>query len=232
MRRNQRRVLSGLGFQLEAGLHFLAGANGSGKSSLLLALAGLVPYEGSIRLGGEELKSLGPAARARRVSLVQQARPTALPFSIREFVLMGRHPHRPFLASYSASDRQRCEEALAMMGIRALAERPLAQVSGGEQQKAALAQAVCQDTPLILLDEPEQSLDPRGRRDLYLLLDALASQGKCILCATHDLDALRRPAARALGLHSGRLVFDQPGGACAEAQLSFLYEDQAPPGWN
>jgi iron complex transport system ATP-binding protein len=222
-------VLSSLSFELEAGLHFLAGANGSGKSSLLLALAGLLPYEGSIRLAGEPLKGLAPQARARRISLVPQARPSALSFSVREFVLMGRHPHRLLLASYGLEDQRRCEEALALMGIAPLAGRRLSQLSGGELQKAALAQALCQDTPVILLDEPEQSLDPRGRRELYGLLDALALQGKCILCATHDLDALRRPAARALGLRSGRLVFDQPGGACADAQLSFLYEDQDAP---
>ncbi|MEL6594163.1 MAG: ABC transporter ATP-binding protein, partial [Bacteroidota bacterium] len=166
-----RSVLRDVSVSFVSGLSYLIGANGSGKTTLLHCLAGLHPFGGDILLDGKAL----PSGRnlAQMIALVPQRIELPFRFSVEEYVLMGRFPYLNWLGTYQPEDRERARQAMSDLGISGFAERSLQQLSGGELQKVLLARAICQDTPVLLLDEPAQSLDPWQQNWLYQQLEAL-----------------------------------------------------------
>lgn len=215
-----RDILRGVSLSFTDGLNYIAGLNGSGKTSLLHCISGRYEYKGAIRLDGADLDSLTPRERARRISLVPQRLQTAFRVDVFDFVLMGRYPYLDWMGSYTAADREAARGSLEKMGVAALSGRRLDEVSGGELQKVLIARALCQDAPFLLLDEPAQGLDPRNRAEAYALLRELSQSGKTVLCTTHDADAIRDGEARVLGLREGKLVWDSPGGEDLPAQMA------------
>ena len=215
----QQEILRALNLELGEGIYYLAGLNGSGKTTLLRCLAGLLPSSGQIFLGPDPIETLSRRDIARRLAYVPQH--LSLPAYLRlyDFVLTGRFPYLNWLGQYQPADHQRVERSLRAMGIYELRERAMRQVSGGERQKAIIARALVQETGLLLLDEPAQSLDPRNKRELYARLKAQAATGSCILCTTHDLEPLTDPAVKVLGLRAGQLVLNQPGNPGLPEQL-------------
>jgi iron complex transport system ATP-binding protein len=185
----------------------LAGANGAGKTTLLRALAGLVPYEGRISVGGEDARRLGRKELARRVALVPQV-PTMPPeSSVAEYVLLGRTPHLSYFGSERRSDREAAAAALERLDLGGLAGRRLDSLSGGERQRAVLARALAQDAPILLLDEPTTALDVGRQQQALELVDGLrAGGGLTVVCAMHDLTLAALYADRLLLLDRGRLV--------------------------
>jgi iron complex transport system ATP-binding protein len=125
-------------------------------------------------------------------------------------VELGRAPHLGWLAAPGAADARAVADALGAMDLAELAERPVAHLSGGEQQRVLLAQALAQDAPLLLLDEPTAHLDIRHQLDLLGRVRRLADHGRTVLAAIHDLELAARFADRLLVLDSGRLVADGP----------------------
>jgi iron complex transport system ATP-binding protein len=208
-----RDILCDVSVRFFKGLSYLVGLNGSGKTSLLHAMAGLQAHSGSISWEGKNLEALSARARARQIALVHQH--INLPFQLRlyDFVLMGRFPYLNWLGDYQPSDHQAAEAAIQKMELEPFRQRHMNEISGGEFQRACLARAICQDTPILLLDEPAQSLDPRAQRHLYRMLRSLAQAGRWVICATHDLAPLQDQQARVIGLAQGKIVWDQPGGA-------------------
>ncbi|MDX2286719.1 MAG: ABC transporter ATP-binding protein [Bacteroidia bacterium] len=206
---------------MQPGLTYLAGVNGSGKTTLLKCIAGLRPFEGEIEAGGISQAAASPAAWARVVALApQQALPPAH-LTLSEFVCMGRFPWLKPWGAYSPQDLEAARRWMSRMGLSALPGRRTDELSGGEFQRAVLARTLCREAPVLLLDEPAQSLDPPARHGIYLLLQTLASQGLTVLCATHDPEALRMPGARVVGLREGRVVLDTAAGGL----LSRLWPD-------
>lgn len=100
------------------------------------------------------------------------------------------------------------EAILEKVELVAFKNRNINSLSGGEQQRAVLAQALAQEAEILLLDEPAQHLDPKAKNWLYDMLKSLAYEGKTILCATHDLEQLSNPDIRILGIKNGKLVYD------------------------
>ena len=131
----------------------LAGPNGSGKSTLLKALTGILPASGSAVLDGQELLTLSGRERARKVAFLPQNR--QIPeINVKNLVLHGRFPYLSYPRRYRQEDLRIAEEAMDKMGLAELAERSLTTLSGGQRQKAYIAMALAQDTPVVLLDEP------------------------------------------------------------------------------
>ncbi len=197
-------VLEGLSFTVADGERLaVVGLNGAGKTSLLLALVGLVPHDGEIEICGRRLNR-GSAAELRRsvgflfnVPEDQLLFPTALEDAAFGLVRAG-------IGAAEARDRAR--SSLESLGVGHLAERPLHHLSHGQKQRVALAGALVTSPPLLLLDEPTAGLDPPGRRDLATLLaDCDAAQ----IIATHDLDLVDALCSRVLLLDGGTLADDR-----------------------
>ena len=184
----------------------IVGPNGSGKTTLLRTLAGLLPYAGSLELRGREVRLWPGRQRAREVALVRQQTDLPFAFSVREVVAMGRAPHLGWLSPLAAGDREAVSDAITALRLEPLAARPVAALSGGEQQRVLLAQAMAQDAPLLLLDEPTAHLDVRHRLDVLDHVRALANGDHTVVAAMHDLEWAARYADRILVLDRGRIA--------------------------
>ena len=206
-----RAVLANVAFTVHEGERIgLVGPNGAGKTTLLRAVAGLIPHTGRLALRGTSVADWPPKARARALALVRQQADLAVEFTAAELVALGRSPHLAWSQRLGDDDRARVDAALAAVDLDALADRPVTQLSGGEQQRVALAQALAQDAPLLLLDEPTAHLDVRHQLDLLDRLHALADAGKTVIAAVHDLELAARFADRLWVLANGALVADGP----------------------
>ena len=169
----------------------VVGHNGSGKTTLFRVLTGQLPYEGSARLLGQEVRGLRRAASAGLLGYLPQRGSLDFAIAVRELVVMGRYRHHGLLSAYAPADYALADAALAQVGMAHLAERDFTQLSGGEQQLVWLAQLSLQDAQVYLLDEPTQQLDVYYRRQVFSLLHNWATtQSKTVLCSTHDLDNL------------------------------------------
>jgi iron complex transport system ATP-binding protein len=186
----------------------LIGPNGAGKTTLIRAISGVIrPSSGQVRVQGCDLASLSPRQRARILAVVPQARNLPEAFTVWQAVMMGRTPHLDWLGQATADDRQRVEWALQRTACQELADRPLGELSGGEQQRALLARALAQDTPTLLLDEPTAHLDLRHQAGLLNLVRELARErGLAVLMALHDLNLVAMYADRVALLSEGRLA--------------------------
>jgi iron complex transport system ATP-binding protein len=204
-----RAILRDLTFALPQGTWVgLIGPNGAGKTTLIRALAGLLPHTGRLDLLGRPLAAWPDRARARAVAVVRQQPALDFDFTVEEMVMLGRAPHRSWLAGPTAGDAAAVARALAETDLEKLAGRSVAALSGGEQQRVLLAQALAQDAPLLLLDEPTAHLDVHHQYDLMDRVAAL--EGRTVVAAFHDLAFAARYAGRLLVLDAGRLAADGP----------------------
>lgn len=186
-----RTLLDGIDAAIPAGrLTALIGRNGTGKSTLLRALAGLGERQGGhILLDGAEMDTLSPHRLARTVAFVTTERVRIANLRCRDVVALGRAPYTNWIGRMQAEDAAAVERALAEVGMAAYADRTMDRMSDGECQRVMIARALAQQTPIILLDEPTSFLDLPSRYELCSLLARLArDEGKCILFSTHELD--------------------------------------------
>lgn len=224
-----KKVLEDMSFSVNAGeLCALLGANGSGKSTLLRAVCGLLPYEGSCRMEGREVREMRERERAKRISCLTQRGGVRLPLSVLDVVLMGFNPLLGLLENPGKSHRQKARECLALAGVEELAERDFLTLSEGQRQMVLLARAFVRDCPLLVLDEPDSALDFQNRHRMMALLSRLCREkGMGVLLCSHDANFAMEYADRLLLLHQGRLVGDLSMGTVAvpqlESALSQLY---------
>jgi tungstate transport system ATP-binding protein len=178
----------------------LIGPNGSGKTTLLHAAMGLIPVtRGRITWGGRE------AAAPQRLAFVFQ-RPVMLRRSTSDNV---RYP----LAAAGVPRGQhasRIAELLMLVGLTGLERRPARRLSGGEQQRLALARALARDPAVLFLDEPTASLDPHATKAIEDIVRAVTARGVKVVMATHDLGQAKRLAGDVVLLHRGRLIENGP----------------------
>ena len=218
-RKGRREVVvaSGLSATLERGkLTCLLGRNGTGKSTLLRTLAGLQPpLNPQFSTVNSQLSTLNcqlsTVNSQLSVALVLTQRPDLRNLTAEEVVGLGRTPHTNFWDTLRADDRRIVAEALQLVGIETLANRPFETLSDGEQQKVMIAKALAQQTPMIFLDEPTAFLDFISRRELFTLLKRLAhDHGKAILLTTHDLALAEEFADTTWLLDNGELQISRP----------------------
>jgi iron complex transport system ATP-binding protein len=185
----------------------LIGPNGAGKTTILRAIAGLVPFGGSVRIDGRAVGSSTRRQIARRVALVPQKPETPPALTVAEYVLLGRTPHIGYLATEGREDRLAAEQALERLGLAPFVDRVLDSLSGGELQRVVLARALAQEAPLLLLDEPTSALDLGRQQQVLELVDVLRREhGLTVLSALHDLSLAGQYAERLILLDGGRVV--------------------------
>ena len=194
-------ILDHVSLTFEAGAPTaVIGPNGSGKTTLLRAAMGLIaPTQGRItgRITHGGRSDVAPVKRA----LVFQ-RPVMLRRSVAGNL---RYALRAANISRAQHDA-RIADLLALVGLTAMAERPARRLSGGEQQRLALARALARDPAVLLLDEPTASLDPAATKSIEDLIRAVAARGIKVVMTTHDLGAARRLAGDVVLMHRGRVV--------------------------
>jgi len=174
----------------------LIGPNGAGKTTLLRLVMGLLaPSRGSVRWGGRQ--SVPPARRA----IVFQ-RPVMLRRST-----AGNIRYALAAAGVPRAEREaRVAELCALVGLNGLGGRPARKLSGGEQQRLALARALAKEPQVLCLDEPSASLDPAATKAVEDIIRAVTARGIKVVMSTHDLGEARRLAGEIVLLHRGRVV--------------------------
>ena len=188
--KNTVTLLKGLNLNLDQGkLVALLGQNGAGKSTLLRALTcDERPLDGSIEVNGRNLQEMSQKDRSRLIGLVSTERIQAGALTVTELVGLGRQPHTGFLGRLDDEDRVIVRQSMADAGIIGKADEYMASLSDGERQKAMIARALAQQTPIIILDEPTAFLDVASRIETMRLLQTLAhDRGKAVLLSSHDI---------------------------------------------
>ena len=205
-------VLDGVDLAIGAGrITCLVGPNGAGKTTLLRLVAGLLaPTRGEVRVLGVDPAREPRRRLARRLSYLPQTYRLVFPYRVGEVVLMGRYAHSPFGLERD-EDVTAARAAMSRCDVLELADRRFDELSGGEQRRVLLAQAFCQASELILLDEPTASLDPAHALALFAALAAERDRrAATALVVTHDLNLAARAADRVILLHRGQVVADGP----------------------
>ena len=204
-------ILQNVSFEVSGGEWVgILGPNGAGKTTLLRAIGGHLPFQGDIRLWDAPLDRMGDQERARALAFVRQARSLTFDFTVEEFVLLGRAPHRGWLEAYRRSDRERVREALGWVDLEDFGDRSVLSLSGGEMQRVFLAQALVQEADLLLLDEPTAHLDVHYQFSFLEQVRTQAQMGRTVLAVGHDLELAARYADRLLLIDDGKLCADGP----------------------
>jgi len=192
-------VQSGLNLQLQSGeLVCLIGPNGSGKSTLLRTLTGLQKsLAGNTTIDEKEISKLKQREKALMIALVLTERVDIENATVYNLVSLGRHPHSDWWGNITDEEDAIIREAIEMVHLKHKINHNINELSDGERQRAMIAKALAQDTPIIMLDEPTAHLDLPNRVEIMLLLHRLAhTTDKAILLSTHELDLALQAADR------------------------------------
>ncbi len=201
------RILDGLQFALQAGqLIGIIGPNGSGKSTLLRTISGLLPYEGTLQFKGMTVADWDTRKLAKAMAVLPQVTSITFDFLVRDYIMLGRLPHKGWLENENQDDVARVDAVLQALDLETLADRAIPSLSGGERQRVLLAQALVQETETLLLDEPTSHLDVYHQFDLLKRLKKLVAAGKTVVVVFHDLMMAARFTDTLLALKDGRLV--------------------------
>lgn len=198
------------------------GPNGAGKSTLVKTLSGdVTPSSGAVLFRGRRVREYRARQLARELSVVHQAAEAVAPFTVYEFIRLGRFPHQGAFVLESEEDREIIARAAETTGVAGLLARPLTELSGGELQLARVAHALAQNSRVILLDEPISHLDIQHAVRIMDILWKLNREGATVVAVLHDINIASDYSSRIVGLKDGMLFFS---GAPAEVLRYDLVE--------
>ncbi len=221
-------VLHALDLTIQAGeVLAVVGPNGAGKSTLVRALSGVIPLlAGQVSMDGRALNNLPPMQRARLLAVVPQAHHLPGAYTVYQTVLLGRTPYLSWLGNPGEGDHQIVRQAMQQTHTLDLAERPVGELSGGEQQRVLLARALAQDAPVMLLDEPTTHLDLQHQSNLLNLVRKLAQEKSLtVLMVVHDLNLASLYADRVALIVDGRIYsFGIPEEVLTAENLTSVYK--------
>lgn len=202
----------------------ILGPNGSGKSTLLRAISGLVRKSaGVVQFGKKDADSMNPRERAIACAYVAQSEQFTSAYTVLESVLMGRYPHLTRFATYRDEDYDIALSSLQRVHLEGFEDRRVTELSGGEGARVVIARALAQASPFLLLDEPTAALDPKHAQLIMNLVRELASEGKAILMALHEVNLALSCTDRILFLQNGRLLEDTPSSEVSGDLLENVY---------
>ncbi|WP_442593974.1 ABC transporter ATP-binding protein [Parapusillimonas sp. JC17] len=185
----------------------IVGPNGCGKSTLLAGLSRLhKPLHGAVLLNGKAISGMSSRDVARQLALLPQEATAPDGLTVSELIQFGRQPHQGVLRQWSRQDHDIVRDALVATNLVELADRPLESMSGGQRQRAWIAMAIAQSTPLLLLDEPTSALDLGHQIEVFELIRDLSKAGKTIVMVVHDLTSACRYADHIVAMLDGSIV--------------------------
>ena len=205
----KNRALDDLCLTIEPGKFYgIVGPNGCGKTTLLdLLVRNRPPESGRIRYLGRDIKRYIRRKLAREIALVPQDFYINFPFTVKEIVLMGRHPYIPRFSSPSAEDVKIVDQIMEKMKIDRLHDRYITEVSGGEKQRVVFARALAQDTPVLILDEGTSNMDIQHTLNILdIVTDRVEIEKRTAIAALHNLNLAAIYCDRLIFMKSGRIV--------------------------
>jgi iron complex transport system ATP-binding protein len=205
----------------------LIGPNGAGKTTLIRAVSGIMPIvSGQVYVNGSNLSQLTISQRAKVLAVVPQARQLGGAYSVEQAVMMGRTAYMGWLGRESKADQTAVRLALQQTQLKDFANRQIAKLSGGEQQRVLLARALAQSTPVLMLDEPTNHLDLQHQTNLLTLVKKLAREKKlAVMMAMHDLNLVSFFADKVALLVNGELrCIGSPQEVIQAERISEAYE--------
>lgn len=202
-----RKVLKQLSLKVFPGqITVLAGPNGCGKSTLLKTISGLLKAsDGNIYIDGKLQKTYTTMELARKIAYLPQKR-NVPEITVEKMVLHGRFPYLKYPKRYRKEDMEIAAKALKQVDMQDYGLESIRNLSGGMQQKVYIAQAVAQDTPIILLDEPTNFLDIAYQMRIMELARALADSGKAVVMVLHDIALALKTADHMIVMENGKIA--------------------------
>ena len=204
-----RAVFADVSFSPQPGeFTAILGPNGAGKSTLLKAMSRLLkPRSGVVALDGADIWSMSPAAAARAVAFAPQILIPSWLATVREYVALGRAPHRGWWRPLTREDHRIVDESIDVLGLSAFRSRTVTELSGGEWQRTRIANALAREPRVLLLDEPTAHLDPRYQVEvLTAVRDLGAKRNLAVVVTLHDLNLVGAWADRVLLLADGGVL--------------------------
>ncbi|MEE0756047.1 ABC transporter ATP-binding protein [Allofournierella sp.] len=221
-------VVKDLSFEVPAGGRLcILGPNGCGKTTLLRALAGLLPHEGKVTAEGRDLAAMDRRQLARTVALLSQISSVYFSYTVYETVLMGRYAHQTggAFSGPGPEDRAIALECMERTGVADLRDRQVTELSGGQLQRVFLARTFAQQPRVILLDEPTNHLDLKYQVELVQELKAWAAgEGRCVVGVLHDVNLALDLADLFLLMEEGRARYFGPAAEFDPAALNRVYQ--------
>jgi ABC-type cobalamin/Fe3+-siderophores transport system ATPase subunit len=225
-----KTLLSNISFDLKQGDYLcILGPNGAGKSTLLKALMAInKTSSGELTLNQQPLSQLSQKLRAQHMSYVPQTHGRQLNFSVADFIKMGRFPYQSAFSNWTLTDKQAMDRAIEITNISDFLTRQMPSLSGGEAQRVMIAAALCQQTPLLLLDEPTSFLDPHHQVEVHHLIRQLNQQHNIsIIEVSHDLNHAAHHSKHILALKHGKTLWYGKSAELLQADhLQALYDQQ------
>ncbi|SDU49226.1 ABC transporter ATP-binding protein [Desulfobacula phenolica] len=202
------RIIKNISCSFVSGSFYsILGPNGSGKTTLLDLISGfLKPDTGHIDIDQAPVLSLSKKEISKKIALVSQDHTINFPFSVKDVVMMGRHPYIPRFSHPSYNDVKQVEEMMQVCGIHHLHDRKINELSGGERQRCVFARALCQDTPILLLDEAFSNMDINHTLHmLQLVKQSVKEKNKIVISVFHDLNLASTWSDSLLMLKNGKI---------------------------
>lgn len=187
---DSENIFENINFKVEKGDVFcILGANGTGKTTLIKCLNGLMKLNGGeVLLNNENIYSLSHAEIAKNIGYIPQIHNSTFPFTVLDVVLMGRSPHLDLFESPSEEDYKIAETSLETLNISHMKDKPYTEISGGEQQLVFIARVLTQEPSILLLDEPTSHLDFGNQIRTLNIIEKLAGNGLSVVMSSHFPD--------------------------------------------
>jgi len=222
-------IVKDISFTVEKGkILGILGPNGSGKSTLLKVMSGILPaVEGTISIDGQNILSYNARTLAKKMAVLPQLHANAFSNSVREAISLGRYPHQTgFFSSWSEQDEQAVQHAMLQTGIKRYEHTPMEFLSGGEQQRVFVAQALAQTAEILLLDEPTNHLDIAHQRQILDMVRKEAVEcGLTVVMVLHDMNLASLYCDELLLMESGQMrAFGAPHEVLIASQIEEIYQ--------
>ncbi|ANE33801.1 ABC transporter, ATP-binding protein [Campylobacter hyointestinalis subsp. lawsonii CCUG 27631] len=219
----KKEVLKQICFEFEGGILNILGENGSGKSSLLKAILGLIKFSGDVLINRANLRSFSSRELASLISYIPQSNFTPFNYSVLDMVLMGRLVYKGLFDNYSKNDRLIAIQSLESLGILNLVNDEFLNLSGGQKQLVLIARALASRAKTIIMDEPINGLDFGNQIRLLEMIKMVASSGYDFIITTHHPRHARFIGGRAILIKNGEIFRDTASELLDSSLISKLY---------
>ena len=209
----------------EGSVTVLLGPNGSGKTTLLNLTSGILkPQSGNVYLKEQDIHKMKHKQRAKSIAVVRQFVTAPFGYSVFDIVAMGRYAYKKRFEALGKEDAEIIRYFLNEMGIEDLKDEPVNKISGGELQRVSLARALCQQSEVLLLDEPVNHLDIRHRYDILNTIRKRADEGHTALCVLHDINLAKKYADMLVLIKNGGIKRICHAEEVTKTELCELYD--------